>query len=102
MTIEQQVVEKLRDLPPEKQKEVLDFVDFLKEKNVGPKKPLRSLRGLWADLKINITEEDIAQARREMWGNFPRDISLSLLFPIRMRPSGSCSTPRIFQRWSFH
>jgi hypothetical protein len=73
MTIEQQVVEKLRDLPPEKQKEVLDFVDFLKEKNA--KKPLRSLRGLWADLNIHITEEDIAQARREMWGNFPRDIS---------------------------
>ena len=37
MTIEQQVVEKLRDLPPEKQKEVLDFVDFLKENNGGPK-----------------------------------------------------------------
>jgi uncharacterized protein DUF2281 len=74
MTIEQQVLEKLRDLPPEKQKEVLDFVDLLKERN-GPKKPRRSLRGLWADLKINITEEDIAQARREMWGNFPRDIS---------------------------
>ena len=76
MTIEEQVLEKLRDLPPEKQKEVLDFVDFLKEKNGGPKKPLRSLRGLWADLNINITEEDIAQARREMWGNFPRDIEL--------------------------
>lgn len=75
MTIEQQVVEKLRDLPPEKQKEVLDFVEFLKEKNGGQKKPLRCLRGLWADLNIHITEEDIAQARREMWGNFPRDIS---------------------------
>jgi hypothetical protein len=75
MTIEEQVLEKLRDLPPEKQKEVLDFVDFLKEKNGGPKKPLRRLRGLWADLNINITEEDIAQARREMWGNFPRDVS---------------------------
>ena len=74
MTIEQQVLEKLRDLPPDKQKEVLDFVDFLKEKNGGVKKPLRSLRGLWADLNIHITEEDIAQARREMWGNFPRDI----------------------------
>jgi Protein of unknown function (DUF2281) len=71
MTIEQQVVEKLRDLSPEKQKEVLDFVDYLKEKNAGPKKPLRSLRGLWADLNIQITEEDIAEARREMWGNFP-------------------------------
>jgi mRNA-degrading endonuclease RelE of RelBE toxin-antitoxin system len=74
MTIEQQVLEKLRDLPPDKQKEVLDFVDFLKEKT-SPEKPRRSLRGLWADLNINITEEEIAQARREMWGNFPRDLS---------------------------
>jgi hypothetical protein len=75
MTIEEQLLEKLRDLPPEKQKEVLDFVDSLKEKN-GTKKPLRSLLGLWADLDIHITEEDIAEARREMWGNFPRDIDL--------------------------
>jgi hypothetical protein len=75
MTIEEKVLEKLRDLPPEKQKEVLDFVDFLKGKN-GPKTPRRSLRGLWADLNIQITEEDIAEARREMWGNFPRDIKL--------------------------
>jgi hypothetical protein len=75
MTIEQQVVEKLRDLPPDKPKEVLDFVDFLKEKNGSAKKPLRSLRGLWADLNIRITDEDIAEARREMWGNFPRDIT---------------------------
>lgn len=74
MTIEQQVLEKLRGLPPEKQKEVLDFVDFLKEKN-DVKNPRRSLRGLWKDLNIDITEEDIAQARREMWANFPRDIS---------------------------
>ena len=76
MTIEQQVVEKLRDLPPEKQKEVLDFVDSLKEKNGGPKKPLRSLLGLWSDLNFHITEEDIDEARREMWGNFPRDIEI--------------------------
>ena len=75
MTIEQQVLEKLRDLPPEKQKEVLEFVDSLKEKK-GSAKPRRSLLGLWADLNIHITEEDIAEARREMWGNFPRDIKL--------------------------
>jgi EAL domain-containing protein (putative c-di-GMP-specific phosphodiesterase class I) len=76
VTIEQQVLEKLRDLPPEKQKEVLDFVDFLKKKNGGPKKPLRSLLRLWSDLNVHITAEDIAEARREMWGNFPRDIKL--------------------------
>ena len=74
MTIEEQVLEKLRDLPPEKQKKVLEFVDSLKEKEVS-KKPRRSLLGLWADLNIHITEEDIVEARREMWGNSARDIN---------------------------
>jgi hypothetical protein len=57
---------------------VLDFVDLLKEKNGGPKTPLRSLLGLWSDLNIHITEGDIAEARREMWGNFPRDIQRTI------------------------
>ncbi len=70
MTIEQQVLEKLRELTPEKQKEVLVFVDSLKE-NGGPK---RSLLGLWEDLSTHITEEDIAEARQAMWCSFPRDI----------------------------
>ncbi|MBI3977116.1 MAG: DUF2281 domain-containing protein [Chloroflexi bacterium] len=70
MDIEQSVVEKLRALPPEKQQEVLDFVEFLYERS-GAKRPRRSLKGLWADLGVDITEEDIAEARREMWGNFP-------------------------------
>jgi hypothetical protein len=75
MTLEEQVLEKLRDLPPEKQKEVLEFVASLRAEE-GSKKPRRSLLGLWADLNIHITEEDIAEARREMWGNFPHDIEL--------------------------
>ena len=75
MTIEQAIVEKLRVLPVEKQQEVLDFVEFLQRKST-PKPPRRSLKGLWADIKIDITEADIAEARREMWGNFPRDIEL--------------------------
>ncbi len=74
MTIEEMVLEKLRELPPDKQKAVLEFVESLKE-NGEPKKPLHSLEGLWADLDIHLTEEDVAEARREMWGNFPRDIS---------------------------
>jgi hypothetical protein len=31
----------------------------------------RSLRGLWKGL--DISEDDIAQARREMWDSFPRE-----------------------------
>ena len=73
MTIEEKVLEKLRELPPEKQEEVLAFVDGLKSKE--PKAPRKSLLGLWKDLDVHITDEDIADARREMWGNFPRDIS---------------------------
>ena len=74
MTIEQMVLEKLRGLPPERQKEVLQFVESMKP-NEGAMKPLRSLEGLLEDLHVDITEEDIAKARREMWSNFPREIS---------------------------
>ena len=77
VNIEQAVVEKMRVLPVEKQREVLDFAEFLQRKSV-PQPPCRrrSLKGLWADLKIDLTEADIAKVRREMWKNFPRDIEL--------------------------
>lgn len=68
MTIEEMVLKRLRRLPPERQKEVLQFVESLKPNN-GSKKPLRSLEGLLEDLNVDITGEDIAEARREMWGN---------------------------------
>lgn len=70
--LEQTVLTKLRALPVDKQQEVLDFVEFLEQKT-GAKKPRRSVMGLCADLGINISAEDIDEARREMWGNFPRE-----------------------------
>jgi hypothetical protein len=72
MSLQQMIVQAVEELPPAKQQEVLDFAQFLASKN-GTKKPLRSLKGLWADLNINISSEDIDEARREMWGNFPRE-----------------------------
>jgi Protein of unknown function (DUF2281) len=72
MNIEQAVLDKLRQLPVDQQQELLNFAELLYQKNT-PKAPLRSVRGLCGDLKVDITEEDIAQARQEMWGNFPRD-----------------------------
>lgn len=35
------------------------------------KKPKRSLYGLWSD--VSISAEDIDEARKEMWSNFPRE-----------------------------
>ena len=79
MGIEHAMVEKLRVLPAEEQQELLDFADFLIQKTTTPpaeqvKKPRISSRGLWSSLEKDITEEELAEARREMWGNFPRDI----------------------------
>lgn len=73
MTVEEQVLEKLRELPPQKQEEVLAFVSLLREK--GETKSRHSLRGLWANLNVKISERDISESRREMWGSFPRDVS---------------------------
>ena len=70
MTIEQAVLGKLRELPPKRQQEVLDFVESLQRDNT--KRPRRSVEGLWADLRIHITDADIEQARQEMWGAFHR------------------------------
>ncbi len=64
--------EKIKSLPPAKRREVEAFVESLRPP--AAPMPLKSLKGLWKNLDIHITEEDIAQARREMWGNFPRDI----------------------------
>ncbi|MEH1866418.1 MAG: DUF2281 domain-containing protein [Nostoc sp.] len=61
MNIEQAVLEKLRQLPIDKQQELLNFAEFLYQKNI-PKGTLRSVRGLCADLAMDITEQDITEA----------------------------------------
>jgi len=49
----------------------MEFVESLQNGSSEPH-PRRSLMGLFSDLNVHITEEDITEARREMWGNFPR------------------------------
>jgi len=71
-SLEEALLSKLRELPPEKQQEVLDFASFLEVKE-KPRPKLRNLRGLWKGMGVDISEEDIAEARKEMWGNFPRE-----------------------------
>ncbi len=70
--MEQQLLTKWRALPLDKQREMLDFAEFLEQKT-GQRAP-RNPEGLWADLPINVSDQDIAEARKEMWENFPREI----------------------------
>ncbi|MFP4439678.1 MAG: hypothetical protein ACLFVO_20740 [Chloroflexaceae bacterium] len=71
-SLEQTVLDRLRDLAPEEQRAVFDFVEFLHQRRRGTP-PYRGVKGLWADLDVQISAEEIDQARREMWGTFPRE-----------------------------
>lgn len=72
MTVENAVLENIKKLPAEKKQEVLDFAEFLVQKN-EPKMPRRSLKGALADLDVHITEEDIREARKEIWSGYMKE-----------------------------
>ena len=73
IALEQQILGSIRSLPVQQQQEVLNFAQFLHQK-AAINSPRRSLKGLGADLKIQITAADIDEARQEMWGSLPREI----------------------------
>ena len=68
MTIAGQVLTKLSALSEEQQRKVLEFIETLAP---PPRPPLIDPYGMFAGQ--DTTEEEIAEARREMWGNFPRE-----------------------------
>ena len=70
--IEEAVIALLRQLASEKQQDVLDFANSLRAKT-GERPHLKSVRGLCANLGFRISEEEISEARKEMWGQFPRE-----------------------------
>ena len=70
--VKERIVAELNQLPEEALREVAMFVEYQRykinqEQEDPPHKPI-ALGGLWKGVKI--TEEDIAEARKEMWGNF--------------------------------
>jgi hypothetical protein len=72
MTTWQLIAEEAKVLPPDKQQELLDFAEFLRQR-CATEVRLESSAGLWEDLGVDISADEIDEARREMWGNFPRE-----------------------------
>jgi len=68
ITIED-VLQTLEGLSPEGLAAVRQFAEFLRFQSQPPPRRIVRLGGLWKDLPP-ITEADIAEARREMWGRF--------------------------------
>lgn len=69
---EQAILEAVRMLPAEKQLEVLNHASRLRLE-AGSKIPFKTVKGLWADLGISLSAEEIEDNRRDMWRNFPRE-----------------------------
>ena len=72
MSIWEQIAEKARALPIEKQAEILQLLDSAYGTSRPEPSPRRGLLGLCEDLHLSVSAEEIDAARREMWGNFPR------------------------------
>lgn len=69
---ERDILEALRDLPQDKQKEVADYIEFLRNRTVRGVN--RRVKGLWSKYQIDITSEDLNKIRQNMWSSFPREI----------------------------
>ena len=64
----------LRHLPPLARLRVIALAIPEVERDLAKTpSPLKSLRGLWQDLDFDITAQEIDEARREVWANFPRE-----------------------------
>lgn len=72
MTVKDAVIEKLEVMPVVTQQKVLEFMESMESKE-KPRTPRRSLQGIWSHLDINFTEEDLREARNEMWRGYTRD-----------------------------
>lgn len=68
--IEDQILEELRKIPPDKRPEVLKAVQELRRKYASHERR-KSMIGMFADLGVHITAEEIDELRRELWGVSP-------------------------------
>lgn len=68
--IEDQILEELGRIPPEKRPEVLKVVRELRRK-YNPEFKFRDMMGMFTDQGVHITAEEINEMRREMWGIAP-------------------------------
>ena len=72
MTSEEVLLQTFKVLPTNRKQELLDYAKTLEQKE-AVKRPRRSLKGALADLRFNLTEEDLREARNEMWRGYTRD-----------------------------
>ena len=72
MSVEEAILEAVRGLPAGKQLELRSHATRLRQEAISPQ-PVQSIKGLWADLDISLSAEEIDATQAEMWLNCPSD-----------------------------
>lgn len=77
MTIEEAIIEKLRELPPEKQQEILDFAEFLVQKVQTERRTAQvnwqtdPCIGMWKDrADMQDSTAWVRQIRQQEWNRY--------------------------------
>lgn len=72
MISEEVLLEKIKVLPPNLKQKALDYVEALQKRAV-PSQERKSYKGALAHLNIKFTEQDLREARNEMWRGYTKD-----------------------------
>ena len=72
MTVTETLIKTVNALPKPRQQEVLDFAEFLGEKE-KPKAARRSMQGILAGKNITFSPADLRKERNEMWLGYTKD-----------------------------
>jgi hypothetical protein len=60
MSLEHDILKEVQALPPEKQREIYDHARGLRAE-IAKRPPFASIEGLWADLDISLSAEEIEE-----------------------------------------
>ena len=74
MTIEEQVLEKLKNLPADKKLEVLDFAEFLDRRPSALAETRADYHGIFRDSLPDIPFEEFKELRREISAKLSRKL----------------------------
>jgi len=77
VVVEQQIYQALNELPPSGFDELIQFLDYLKHKykhKAGQGREVVKLKGLWADIPFDVTDQDIRHLRQRVSAQLLRKV----------------------------
>ncbi len=97
MSLEQAILDAVRALPAEKQQEILSHAARLRDESVK-RRPFKSVKGLWANLGISLSADEIEQNQNDMWKNFPKRGARTPACRVGTRANTSAGISETFTR----